>query len=426
MAFNIVEELRWRGLVEQISDPQLEKILAREQVTVYAGFDPSSSSLQIGNLVGILALMRFQQAGHRPLALVGGATGMIGDPSGKNTERNLLTTDEVKANVGKIRKQLEHFLDTSDPDTGAIIVNNADWLGKFNLIEFLRDVGKNFRVGYMLGKESVRRRIGDESSGMSYTEFTYLLLQSYDFLHLFREYACTVQLGGSDQWGNITGGIDLTRRTLGQTVYGLTWPLVTTADGTKFGKTEAGAIWLDGQMTSPYDFYQFWIRTDDRDVINYLKVFTMLSRQEIDSLTEQTAKEPEARKAQRVLATELTRLVHGGDALEQVVQASDKLFGGIISGLSDEQLVAAFEAAPRTDIARSQLEQGIGLLDVLVKTGLAKSRGAARRLINQGGAYINNQGARSIERQLGVEDLASEHFIVLRAGKKSYHLLHFE
>lgn len=426
MENNVLREFRWRGMIDQISDPELERILAEEKVAAYAGFDPSSSSLQIGNLVGILALMRFQQAGHRPVALVGGATGMIGDPSGKDAERNLLTAEQVQDNVAKVRGQLEHFLDTSDPVNGAIIVDNADWLGEFKLIEFLRDVGKNFRVGNMLGKESVRRRIGDESSGMSYTEFTYLLLQSYDFLHLFREHGCTVQLGGSDQWGNITGGIDLTRRVVAQTVYGLTWPLVTMASGTKFGKSEAGAIWLDAEQTGPYDFYQFWIRTDDRDVINYLKYFTMLSQGEIEGLAAQTANQPEKREAQRVLAKELTRLVHGQEALEQVTQASEKLFGGALRGLSDKQLLGAFEAAPRTEMGRSELEAGIEFIEALVKTGLAKSRGAARRLISQGGAYINNQGEKSFERQLGVGDLASEHFIVLRLGKKNYHLLHFE
>ncbi len=426
MEDNILQEFRWRGLAEQISDPELERVLDQEKVTAYAGFDPSSPSLQIGNLVGILALMRFQQAGHRPIALVGGATGMIGDPSGKDAERNLLTTDQVQDNITKVRGQLEHFLDTSDPANGAIIVDNADWLDKFKLIEFLRDVGKNFRVGYMLGKESVRRRIGDESSGMSYTEFTYLLLQSYDFFHLFRKHGCTVQLGGSDQWGNITGGIDLTRRLCAGTVYGLTWPLVTMASGAKFGKSEAGAIWLDAEQTSPYDFYQFWIRADDRDVINYLKYFTMLSRDEIEGLAAQTANQPERRETQRALANELTRLVHGQEALDQVAQASENLFGGALSGLSDEQLLAAFEAAPRTKMARSELEGGVEFIDALIKAGLAKSRGAARRLISQGGAYINNQGEKSIDRQLGVADLASEHFLVLRLGKKNYHLLHFE
>ena len=426
MAENILKEFEWRGLLEEVSDPNLEKILTQQKLTVYAGFDPSSSSLQIGNLVGILALMRFQQAGYRPIALIGGATGMIGDPSGKNAERNLLAPQKVAENVAKIRRQLEHFLDTSDPDNGVIIVDNADWLGKFSFIEFLRDVGKNFRVGYMLGKESVRRRIGDGEEGMSYTEFSYMLLQGYDFAHLCKAHNCTLQIGGTDQWGNITAGIDLTRKLHSQTVYGLTWPLVTTADGTKFGKTEAGAIWLDAEMTSPYDFYQFWIRTDDRDVINNLKYFTMLREEEIEDLAEQTAKAPEKRQAQRVLADELTKLVHGEAAWKQAAQTSEQLFSGTLHGLSDQQLSSAFEAAPRTDVAKSRLQAGIPLIDVLVETGLAQSRGAARRLINQGGAYVNNQVAKSIERSLGLVDLASEHFIVLRAGKKTYHLLHFE
>jgi len=426
LSANVFAELQWRGLVEQVSDPGLEKILAEQKLTVYAGFDPSSPSLQIGNLVGILALMKFQQAGHKPIALIGGATGMIGDPSGKDTERNLLGPEAVAANVAKIRRQLERFLDTSDPETGAIIVDNADWLGKFSFIDFLRDVGKNFRVGYMLAKESVRRRIGEGEEGMSFTEFAYMLLQGYDFVHLFDEYNCTLQIGGADQWGNITAGIDLTRKLRSQTVYGLTWPLVTTTDGAKFGKTEAGAIWLDAEMTSPYDFYQFWIRTDDRNAIRYLKHFTMLSQTEIDKLAEQTAGTPEKRQAQRVLATELTKLVHGQAAQSQAAQASEQLFGGELHGLSDQQLSEAFVAAPRTSIPKSHLQEGIPLIDVLVRTGLATSRGAARRLISQGGAYINNQVETSTERCLKLSDLASEHFIVLRAGKKNYHLLRFE
>ena len=426
MAANILTELQWRGLLEQVSDPGLEKILAEQKLTVYAGFDPSSSSLQIGNLVGILALMRFQQAGHRPIALIGGATGMIGDPSGKDTERNLLGPEGVAANVAKIRRQLEHFLDTSDPDNGVIIVDNADWLGKFSFIEFLRDVGKNFRVGYMLAKESVRRRIGEGQEGMSFTEFAYMLLQGYDFVHLFDEYDCTVQIGGTDQWGNITAGIDLTRKLRSQTVYGLTWPLATTAEGNKFGKTEAGAIWLDGEMTSPYDFYQFWMRTDDRDVITYLKCFTMLSEAEVQDLAEQTAKAPEKRHAQRRLADELTKLVHGEAAQGSTTEASKVLYGGKLHGLSDEQLSEALKDAPTTIMPQSELETGTSLIDVLVRTGLAKSRGAARRLIIQGGAYVNNQVQTSLDRRLEPGDLASEHFIVLRTGKKNYHLLRFE
>jgi len=423
---NILTELKWRGLLEEVSDSALEKILAQQKLTVYAGFDPSSPSLQIGNLVGILALMRFQQAGHRPIALIGGATGMIGDPSGKDAERNLLTPQGVAENVAKIRRQLEHFLDTSDPETGVIIVDNADWLGKFSFIEFLRDVGKHFRVGYMLAKESVRRRIGEGQEGMSFTEFAYMLLQGYDFVHLFDTHNCALQIGGTDQWGNITAGIDLTRKLRSQTVYGLSWPLVTKTDGTKFGKTETGTIWLDAEKTTPYDFYQFWIRADDRDVIKYLKYFTMLSEADIRDLAEKIAAAPEKRQAQRVLADELTKLVHGQNSWKQAAQTSEQLFSGQLHGLSDQQLSSAFEAAPRTNLAKSRLQAGIPLIDVLVETGLSKSRGVARRLINQGGAYVNNQVAKSIERSLGLTDLASEHFIVLRTGKKNYHLLRFE
>lgn len=415
---NILKELQWRGLLDQLSDPELEKILGQEKLAVYAGFDPSSSSLQIGNLVGILALMRFQQAGHRPIALIGGATGMIGDPSGKDSERNLLTNEQVQANIASIRAQLEHFLGDSDADNAVIIVDNAEWLGRFSLIEFLRDVGKNFRVGYMLGKESVRRRIGDGDEGMSYTEFSYMLLQGYDFAHLFKEYGCTVQIGGSDQWGNITAGIDLTRKMYAQRVFGLTWPLVTTSSGAKFGKSEAGAIWLDAQQTSPYDFYQFWVRTDDRDVVNYLKCFTILSQEQIKELAEQTAQEPEKRQAQQILAQELTRIVHGPETLDQAVQASQKLYGGTLGDQPPE-------GAPQTTLTKKQLEEGIELIGILVETGLAQSRGVAKRLIKQGGAYINNKPAQSPEQRLGVGDLAKGQAIVLRAGKKNYHVLNF-
>ncbi len=418
MAVNILKELQWRGLADHVSDRELEKILGQEKLAVYAGFDPSSSSLQIGNLVGILALMRFQQAGHRPIALLGGATGMIGDPSGKNSERNLLADEQVQANIVSIRAQLEYFLGGSDADNGVIIVDNADWLGKFSLIDFLRDVGKNFRVGYMLGKESVRRRIGDSEEGMSYTEFSYMLLQGYDFAHLFKEYGCTVQIGGSDQWGNITAGIDLTRKMHGQRVFGLAWPLVTMAGGAKFGKSEAGAIWLDAKQTSPYDFYQFWVRTDDRDVVNYLKCFTMLSQDQIQELAEQTAQEPEKRQAQQILAKELTKIVHGPEALAQAIQASAKLYGGSLDELPPE-------GAPQTVLTNAQLEEGLELIDILVETGLAQSRGAAKRLIKQGGAYINNKAAQSLEQRLGVGDLAKGRCIVLRAGKKNYHVLYF-
>ena len=351
---------------------------------------------------------------------------MIGDPSGKAAERNLLSPEGVAENVAKLRKQIEHFLGSSEADNGVIIVDNADWLGKFSFIEFLRDVGKHFRVGYMMAKESVRRRITDGAEGMSFTEFAYMLLQGYDFVHLLDTQKCTLQIGGTDQWGNITAGIDLTRKLRSQTVYGLSWPLVTKADGSKFGKTETGTIWLDADKTTPYDFYQFWIRADDRDAIQYLKFFTMLSEDQINDLAEQTAQAPEKRQAQRVLADEMTKMVHGETACQQATRTSEQLFSGQFHGLSDDQLSTAFEAAPRTTIAKSRLDQGISLIDVMVETGLAKSRGAARRLINQGGVYINNEVEKSIERSLSTDDLASEHFIVLRTGKKNYHLLHLE
>ncbi len=418
---DIVTTLARRGLISQQSDPNLASLLAAP-TTVYAGFDPTSASLHVGNLLQIMLLARFQRLGHRPIALLGGATAMIGDPSGKSAERNLLDEATIAANLVGIRKQLEHFIVFSGGQ--ALLVNNADWIGKFSFVEFLRDVGKHFRVGEMLGKESVRRRINSDA-GLSFTEFSYQLLQAYDFLHLFRDYGCTVQTGGDDQWGNITAGIELTRRLTGKAVYGLTSPLLTTASGAKFGKTEQGAIWLDAQRTSPYEFYQYWIRSDDRDVIKLLNFFTFLPEDEIAGLQRCVEAEPEKRQAQKVLAEEVTRMTHGDAGLRIAQQASGVLFGQEITGLSDKDLTGIFADVPSTTIPRDRLNGGIELLDVLCESTLCSSRGDAKKLIKAGGAYVNNIRIDAIDHKLTPASLASETICVLRSGKKNYHLLRF-
>lgn len=420
---NVIETLEQRGLISQISDPELGKKLAGESVTVYAGFDPTAKSLHIGNLLQIMLLSQFQRHGHRPIALVGGATAMIGDPSGKNEERNLLDAETIERNLAGIRGQLEQFLDF-DGDNAAILVNNADWIGQFSFIDFLRDVGKYFRVGEMMAKESVRKRLQSDA-GMSFTEFSYQMLQSYDFVHLSREYDCQLQTGGDDQWGNITAGIDLTRKLCNRTVYGLTSPLLTTASGQKFGKTEAGAVYLNAEMSTPYDFYQYWVRADDRDVVGLLNYFTFLPAEQIAELAEQVTAEPERREAQRVLAEEVTRMVHGDEQLVLVQKASQVLFGQEISGLSDRDLTSIFSDVPSTEMQRSRLDEGMSLLDALCESNLCSSRGDAKKLVKAGGAYVNNTKATAIDKILTAEALASETVLVLRSGKKKYHLLRF-
>ena len=420
---NVMATLKERGYISQVSYPELADKLA-DPVSLYAGFDPTADSLHIGNLMQVMLLAQFQRHGHRPIALIGGATAMIGDPSGKNEERNLLGPETIKRNIEGVKRELEYFLDFANKNNGAILVNNADWIGEFGFVEFLRDVGKHFRVGEMMNKESVRRRLQSEA-GMSFTEFSYQLLQAYDFLHLNREYQCTLQVGGDDQWGNITAGIDLVRKLEGREVYGLTSPLLTTAGGQKFGKTEAGAVWLNPEKTKPYDFYQYWIRSDDRDVINLLKRFTFLSMEKIAELTEQVLAEPDKREAQSVLAREVTRLVHGSDQVHLAEQASRMLFGEKISGLTDKELRSIFSEVPSTDFARERIEKGICLLDVFCETRICKSRGEAKKLIKAGGAYVNNVRVDDIERMLTMDSLASETIMILRSGKKNYHLVSF-
>ena len=420
-----ISTLTERGFVSQISSPELEKQLTDKCVTLYAGFDPTAKSLHIGNLLQIMLLAQYQHLGHKPLALVGGATAMIGDPSGKSQERVLLTEDSISENMVGIKKQLSQFLDFDCGENSAELVNNFDWISKFSFIEFLRDVGKNFRVGEMMGKESVRKRLNSDA-GMSFTEFSYQLLQGYDFLHLFREKNCTLQVGGDDQWGNIVAGIDLTRKVAGKPVYGMTSPLLTTASGQKFGKTEAGTIWLDGEMTRPYDFYQYWIRVDDRDIVNLLQRFTFMPMDEIAELQKQVAAEPEKRTAQKVLAEYVTEMVHGKAQLELVQKATGILFGSEIVGLNDQELTGIFADVPSSAMSKDKLAEGIAILDILTESGLCTSKGEAKKLIKAGGAYINNNRINEMDFTVNTSSLASESVIILRSGKKKYHLVRFQ
>ena len=379
---NLFEELQWRGMVAEMTDGTREA-LATEKVTAYIGFDPTASSLHVGSLLTVMGLARLQRFGHTPIALVGGGTGMIGDPSGKSQERVLLSADQVNANVAGIRAQLERFLDFSAAPNAARIVNNADWLGTTDVLTFLRDIGKHFSVGYMLQKESVSRRMASEE-GISYTEFSYLVLQACDFLHLFDYERCNMQMGGSDQWGNITAGTELIRRVRAKKAHGLVWPLMKTASGTKFGKTEAGTVWLDPARTSERDFYQFWLQTDDRDVVNYLKVFTWLDRAEIDGLEKSLQDDPSARAAQRRLADEVTRSVHGDGALTKVQSDAALRFGGAVSA------EALQGVAPSASVSLARIKAGLPNTELVTIAGLAKSKSEAFRLIEQGGITVND------------------------------------
>jgi tyrosyl-tRNA synthetase len=424
---DIIAELAWRELINQTTDDaNLPRLLMEKQRTLYVGFDPTADSLHVGHLVALMVLRRFQQAGHRPIALVGGATGMIGDPSGKSEERNLLSLEQLQKNIAGMQAQLCRFLDFDCGANSALLVNNYDWSGKFGYLEFLRDVGKHFPVNVMLAKDSVKSRLERTDAGLSYTEFSYMLLQAYDFVHLYNEYGCELQAGGSDQWGNITAGIDLCRRLRGAQLYGVTCPLLTRSDGTKMGKTESGALWLSPEKTSPYQFYQYWINLDDADVGRCLRFFTDLGRAEIESLLAAHAADPGRRNAQRTLATELTRLVHGAEGLATAERATEIFFGAEINDLSAAQLASIFADVPSRELPHSRLEgEGLPAIDALFEAGLAKSKGDARRIITQGGAYVNNRRLDGIEARLGPADLVGGAAIVLRSGKKSYALLRF-
>ncbi|MGV9328636.1 tyrosine--tRNA ligase [Streptosporangium sandarakinum] len=412
---DILDELEWRDVVAQTTDADaLRRALAEGPITVYAGFDPTAPSLHAGNLATLLILTRFQRAGHRPIGLVGGATGLIGDPSGRSTERSLNSTDVVAEWVARIRVQVERFLSFDEGPTGATLVSNLDWTGQMSAIDFLRDIGKHFPVNRMLARESVSARLGGE--GLSYTEFSYQILQANDYLELYRRHGCTLQLGGSDQWGNITAGVDLIRRVEGAHVHALTGKLITKADGTKFGKTAGGAIWLDPALTSPYAFYQYWLNADDRDVIRFLKVFTFRGRDEIAELEKSVADRPAAREAQRALAEDVTTLVHGADELRRVVAASRALFGqGSLEELDERTLGSALAEVPRAEVPAL----GAPLVDLLAQSGLVKSKSEARRAVNEGGAYLNNVKVADDSYVPTADDLLHGRFLVLRRGKRS-------
>jgi tyrosyl-tRNA synthetase len=424
-AMDIIDELQWRGLVADCTDEtELRDRLKAGPITVYCGFDPTASSLHVGNLVPLFGLRRFQLAGHRPIAIAGGATGSIGDPSGKTAERQLLTSDAIAENIARQKEQLSRWLDFGTDRSGAILLDNADWTAPISFLDFLRDIGKHFSVNAMIAKESVRARMEDRESGISYTEFSYMLLQAYDFYYLRKEYDCELQIGGSDQWGNITAGTDLIRRKLSARAFGLTMPLITNADGTKFGKTAEGAVWLDPDRTSPYRFYQFWIRTDDRDVIRYLKFFTFLGRPEIEDLERRHDARPEAREAHAALAREVTALVHGEDVLREVVRASEVLFGAELDGISERTFLEIVGEVPTQEVAVDAIaSQELPLIDALVMAGLSSSKGQARKDVAGGGIYINNVRETDAQRTLSAGDLLFERYVLLRKGKRNYAVL---
>ena len=419
----LIEELRWRGLLQDATEGAAEH-LAEAPRTGYIGFDPSASSLHVGNLLVVMDLVHMQRHGHTPIALVGGGTGLIGDPSGKTSERQLLTKEIAAENAEGIRAQLAHFLDFEVKSNPAIMRNNLDWLGQLSLVDFLRDIGKHFSVNQLIAKESVKRRLENEETGLSYTEFSYALLQSYDFLELYRRDQCTVQLGGSDQWGNITAGTDLVRRVAGGKAFGVVSPLLTNSSGTKFGKTEAGNVWLDPELTSPFAFYQFWINTDDRDVMGFLRCFSLLSQHDIDELEETTQAEPEKRIAQKVLADEVTHRVHGETGLAAARKATQALFGGDISGLNASEISEVFADVPSSELAKSRLEgDGSQLVEILAESGVASSKGDARRAIEGGGIYLNGERIQDVSRALSIEDAIEGRYLLLRKGKRAYHLV---
>ena len=413
-------ELEWRGLVYDATEGAREA-LARERVTGYIGFDPTAKSLHVGSLLVIIALAHMQRHGHSPIALVGGGTGLIGDPSGKTVERQLLTPEQVQANVEGIRAQLARFLDFDAARSNrAQLVNNADWLTPLSAIDFMRDVGKHFTINAMLARESVRRRIESED-GISYTEFSYTLLQAYDYLVLHDRYSCTLQMGGSDQWGNITAGMDLIRRVRGRKAHGLVLPLVTTTAGTKFGKTEAGTIWLDPALTSPYEFYQFWLNSDDRDAVKYLKFFTFFDAARIAELEAAGAREPEKRHPQRALAEEVTRLVHGDDAVRDAVAAAEKLFRGDLNAMTVSELMEVFANVPSTVVGAQP--EGWRLVNLLTDVGLTSSNSEATRLIRSGGIYVNERRITDEKERLSAEQAIEGQLFVVRKGKKDNFLI---
>jgi tyrosyl-tRNA synthetase len=419
---NIFEELQWRGLIADCTDAEaVAKRLSEKPLALYAGFDPTADSLHVGSMVPLLTLRRFQLAGHHPIPLAGGATGSIGDPSGKTQERQLLTPEVLDFNIAGVKEQLKRLLDFESTTNPARLLDNASWTAPMGYLEFLRDIGKHFSVNQMVAKESIRARMEDREVGISYTEFSYMLLQAFDFYVLCRDYDCELQIGGSDQWGNITAGIELTRKKLGRTVYGVTLPLITKADGSKFGKTESGTVWLDARRTSVYKFYQFWIRTDDRDVIRYLKYFTFFSQTEVTALEGQHTENPAGRAAHKALAKAATDLVHGADATAEAMRASEILFGGDLAGVSESTFNEIIGEVPTSEIARNQLDgAGKPLVELLIHGGLCSSKGQARKDIEGGGVYVNNVREGNFQRAVSTSDLLFGKHLLLRKGKRNY------
>jgi len=428
-SMNFIEELRWRGMLHDIM-PGTEEQLAKEMTTAYLGIDPTADSLHIGHLCGVMMLRHFQRCGHKPIALIGGATGMIGDPSGKSAERNLLDEETLAHNVSCIKKQLEHFLDfNSDAPNAAELVNNYDWMKDYTFLDFARNVGKLITVNYMMAKDSVKKRFnGEYSNGMSFTEFTYQLLQGYDYVYLNEHKNCKLQLGGSDQWGNITTGTELIRRMNGGEAFALTCPLITKADGGKFGKTESGNVWLDRRYTSPYKFYQFWLNVSDEDAQRYIKIFTSLSKEEIESLINEHNQAPHLRVLQKRLAQEVTTMVHSKEDYDAAVEASGILFGNAtgdsLKKLDKETFLSVFEGVPLFEIAKSELEAGIPILSILAeKTSIFPSKGEARKTIQGGGVSVNKSKVESIDKTLTTADLLNGSYILIQRGKKNYYIV---
>ncbi|WP_211653827.1 tyrosine--tRNA ligase [Planococcus alpniumensis] len=420
MTNSLIEDLNWRGLLYQQTDEEgMAEVLDQEKISLYCGVDPTADSMHIGHIVPLLTLRRFQLHGHRPILLVGGATGMIGDPSGRNEERQLQSTEQIDRNVQAIKKQMEQIFDFQT-ENGAKMVNNRDWIGDMSVIEFLRDFGKLISVNYMLAKDSVASRL---DSGISFTEFSYTLIQAIDFNHLYNEYNCRVQIGGSDQWGNITSGLEVIRKTHEEEAkaFGITIPLVTKADGTKFGKTAGGAVWLDAKKTSPYEFYQFWINTADADVVKYLKIFTFLEKQEIEALAESVETEAHLRKAQTVLAEEMTKLIHGEEALADAQRITKALFSGDLKSLSADEMKAAFKDVPSVEMAK----QAKPIVDLIVDGKVSPSKRQAREDITNGAISINGEKIRDLEYVVDGKDRLDDEFAIVRRGKKKYHMIHF-
>lgn len=422
---NVFEEFQQRGLLADCTDAaELPKRLAAAPIVLYCGFDPTSDSLHVGNLVPLLGLRRFQLFGHHPIAVAGGATGSIGDPSGKTAERQLLTREVLDHNIARIKEQMRPLLDFDAAKNPARLVDNASWTSGVTYLDFLRDVGKHFSVNMMVAKESVRARMDDREVGISYTEFSYMLLQAFDFYHLRKEFNCELQIGGSDQWGNITAGMDLCRKKLGAHVFGMTLPLITNADGTKFGKTEKGAVWLDAARTSVYRFYQFWVRTDDRDVIRYLKYFTLIGLEEVSALEKRHVEKPEAREAHKALAKAVTDLIHGPAATQDAMRASEILFGGSLEGVGENTFNDVVGEVPSSEIEKGKLQGGgTPLVELLMQSALCPSKGQARKDIEGGGIYVNNVRETNAMRAVTTNDLLFGKHLLLRKGKRNYAVL---